>query len=239
MATVGDPAAAAALAAALRREHPGVELVARRELPAVDWSTAWRAGLGPRAIGRLTIVPSWQEPAPAPGDAALILDPEMAFGSGEHGSTRAALLLLQRYLRPGMAVLDLGSGSGILTLAAARLGAGRAVGIESDSGAMPVALRNARRNGLEARVTFLEGDAGALAPLAGPADVLCANILREANIQLLPAVRDSLAPQGVAIFSGMEVSEASLFRQALQAAGFEMLEELADEGWWAVAARRP
>lgn len=238
MATVPDGATADALAALLRREHPAAGVLTRRPLPAVDWSTAWRQGLQPRTIGGITIVPSWHRASLPPASRALVLDPEMAFGSGEHGSTRAALLLLQRYLQPGMTVLDLGSGSGILTLAAARLGARRAVGIESDPEALPVALRNARRNGLEARAAFLEGDAGALAPLAGPADLVCANILREANIRLLPAVRTSLRPGGVGIFSGMEIPEAGLFRPELDAAGFQPLDEVAEDGWWAAAARR-
>ncbi|HEY9519588.1 MAG TPA: 50S ribosomal protein L11 methyltransferase, partial [Gemmatimonadales bacterium] len=93
-----------------------------RALPQVDWSARWRDGLAPRAIGRLVVTPSWLASAASP-ESRIIIDPESAFGTGEHGSTRSALALLERHLQPGDRVLDLGSGSGILAIAAARLGA--------------------------------------------------------------------------------------------------------------------
>jgi ribosomal protein L11 methyltransferase len=169
----------------------------------------------------------------------VVLDPETAFGSGEHGSTRAALTLLERLIRPGDRVLDLGSGSGILSIAALKLGAARAIGVESDPEANEVALRNARRNEVDARVEFLDGDAGDLAPLAGPADLVLSNILRTVNTALLPAVLGSLRRGGIAIFAGMEVAEAPLFRPPLAASGLIPEDETVDAGWWAVAARRP
>src|SRR5215208_1409801 len=97
-----------------------------------DWSTRWREGLGARQLGGLTIIPSWLPEASDPDRLTIVLDPETAFGSGEHGSTRAALALLGRLLRPGNRVLDLGSGSGILAIAAIKLGAVNAIGIDTD-----------------------------------------------------------------------------------------------------------
>jgi ribosomal protein L11 methyltransferase len=231
-------------------ERAAVELVAalavaggapvetsRRRLETVDWTTRWRDGLGPRTFGRLTVVPSWIG-HPAGGGPTVVLDPESAFGSGEHGSTRAALTLLERHLRPGDRVLDLGSGSGILAIAAAKLGAAAAVGIENDPEAIPVALRNAARNEVTGTVEFLEGDAGDLAPLLGPADLLLSNILRTVNTALLPAIVSALRPGGLAIFSGMETTEAATFRPVLAAAGLLERDAVEDAGWWAVAAAR-
>ena len=209
----------------------------RRKVEPVDWSIRWRDGLGSRSFGRLTVAPSW---APAPDDAAapiVVLDPETAFGSGEHGSTRVALSLLERLVQPGDLVLDLGSGSGILAIAAVKLGAVRAIGIENDPEANVVAARNGSRNGVEAAVEFLDGDAGDLAPLLGPADLVLSNILRSANTALLPAIASALDAGGTAIFSGMEVAEAPLFLPELESAGFTVLEERTDTGWWGVAAR--
>lgn len=205
----------------------------------VDWSERWRDGLAPRRFGRLVVAPTWStlEPAAA-GAATLRLDPEMAFGSGEHGSTRAALTLLERHLHPGATVLDLGSGSGILAIAAVLLGARLAIGIEVDEEAMPVAERNAIRNDVAGRVRFVAGEAGALAPLLGPADLVLSNILRTVNVGLLPAIRAALAPGGAAIFSGMEEPEAPLFLPELEAAGFVVGEDARDAGWWAVLARK-
>lgn len=226
-----------ALLSELRAGAYGVIESGRRALAPVDWTVGWREGLAARRFGRLTVTPSWL-PGAEPGDATVVLDPENAFGSGEHGSTRAALTLLERHLRTGDLVLDLGSGSGILALAAVRLGARRAVGVESDAEANEVAERNAERNGVAPRTAFLDGDAGDLAPLLGPADLVLSNILRSVNTILLPAILRSLQPGGIAIFSGMETAEAELFRPALTAAGFIALDEVVDAGWWAVAARR-
>jgi ribosomal protein L11 methyltransferase len=233
-----DERAADALVAALAAQGEAPVATSRRPLESVDWTTRWRDGLGPRHFGRLTVVPSWIE-LPTDDGPAVVLDPESAFGSGEHGSTRAALTLLERHLRPGDRVLDLGSGSGILAIAAAKLGAASAVGIENDAEANPVAWRNAERNGVRAAVNFLEGDAGDLAPLLGPADLLLSNILRLVNTALLPAIVAALRPGGLAILSGMEELEAPLFRPVLETAGLAVRDEVTDTGWWAVAAARP
>jgi ribosomal protein L11 methyltransferase len=230
----GDEAAAQRLEAALAAEAP-VE-TGRRELETVDWSTRWREGLGPRRIGRLTLAPSW---IPVAGsDPVVVIDPETAFGSGEHGSTRSALALLERHLRAGDRVLDLGSGSGIVAIAAAMLGAARATGVETDAEANEVAARNAERNRVGERVAFLDGEAAELAPLLGPCELVVSNILRSVNTRLLPAIAAALAPGGLAVLAGMEVAEAEIFRPALACAGFAPVEEIEDAGWWAVAARR-
>jgi ribosomal protein L11 methyltransferase len=206
----------------------------RRVIEPIDWSVRWRDGLRPRRIGRLTVAPSWSLPAGSP-EPLVVLDPESAFGSGEHGSTRAALLLLDQCLQPGNRVLDLGSGSGILAIAAAKLGASRVTGIELDADAIEVATRNAERNEVADRISFLEGDATVLAPLAAPAELICSNILRTTNTVLLPVIAQALAPRGRAIFAGMETDEAPVFLAALEAAGFAVAEQATDAGWWGVA----
>ena len=232
-----DERAADALVAELTAG--GAPVVAgRRRLDEVDWSTRWRDGLGPRRFGRLTVVPSWIDPPDEPDGVTLVLDPENAFGSGEHGSTRAALILLERVVRPGDRVLDLGSGSGILAIAAVRLGAARAIGVEEDPEAIEVALRNAVRNRVSQTTEFLIGDAGGLAPLLGPADLVLSNILRSVNVALLPAIAAALRPGGLAVFSGMEESEAGLFRPQVADATLDIISEVEDTGWWAAAARR-
>ncbi|HEV8177819.1 MAG TPA: 50S ribosomal protein L11 methyltransferase [Gemmatimonadales bacterium] len=232
-----DEASAAALVAQLARDvDPSAETQSRL-LDSVDWSTRWRDGLGPRRFGRLTVVPSWVPEAAHPDEHTVVLDPESAFGSGEHGSTRAALTLLEQLLQPGQRVLDLGSGSGILAIASVKLGAARAIGIETDPEANSVALRNAHRNRVTNHTEFVEGDAGALAPLVGPAGLLLSNILRTANTALLPAITRALEPEGLAIFSGMEQAEAVEFRQALAGSDFALVREVVDSGWWGVAAR--
>lgn len=231
-----DESAADRLAGAVQQRNPAAQ-VARRALEQIDWTTRWRQGLGARTFGRLTVVPSWITP-PDNAGVLVVLDPESAFGSGEHGSTRAALSLLDAHLHPGNRVLDLGSGSGILSIAAVKLGAGRAIGIEIDADANQVAVRNAERNGVAGMTTFMAGDAAALAPLLGPADLVLSNILRTVNVTLLPAIHSALRLGGLAIFSGMEAIEQGEFLPVLAAAGFEAIDQQVDGAWWAVAARR-
>jgi ribosomal protein L11 methyltransferase len=233
-----DEATADALVAQLARDVDPSAEASRRPLEPVDWSTRWREGLGVRRFGRLTVLPSWLPEADNPDALAVVLDPETAFGSGEHGSTRVALTLLEQLLEPGDRVLDLGSGSGILAIAAVKLGAARAIAVENDPEANEVAARNRARNGAAGRVELLEGDAGVLAPLAGPCELLLSNILRAVNTALLPAIAEALSVGGIAIFSGMEESEAPEFRQALSAAGFKAVRETVDSGWWGIAAER-
>ena len=234
-----DEEAVAALVEELGREVDAPVVVEPRRVESTDWSTRWREGLGPRKLGRLTIIPSWLPEASEPDPLTIVLDPETAFGSGEHGSTRAALTLLSRLLRPGDRVIDLGSGSGILTIAAIKLGAAGAIGIEIDADANEVAARNVARNAVSDGVEFLEGDAAVLAPLVGPADLLLSNILRAVNTALLPVIARAVRPGGIAIFSGMEQTEAEEFRRILTAAGFKLVQESLDAGWWGVAAELP
>jgi ribosomal protein L11 methyltransferase len=231
-----DEGAADELTAAILLRN-GRASVTRRALDEIDWSTRWRDGLGPRRFGRLTLVPSWIDYTPGSDEIVVMLDPEMAFGSGEHGSTRSALHLLERHVPAGGTVLDLGSGSGILAIAACRLGARRAIGIEIDDDANPIARRNAERNRVDRSTEFISGDAASLAPLLGPAELICSNILRTVNLALFPSIKSSLGPEGRVIFSGMEEAEAVFFRPELDAAGFEVVDEAIDAGWWSVFTR--
>jgi ribosomal protein L11 methyltransferase len=228
---------AGAVLAELHAAFGGEVRAAARTLPDIAWQERWREGLGPRQIGRLTVTPSWAA-APGGGAHTVVIDPETAFGTGEHASTRTALVLLDRHLRPGDRVLDVGSGSGILAIAAAKLGAVRATGIELDEEAEPVARANAVRNGVAHRVRFVAGFAEALAPLLGPVELVLANILRTTNVALLAVLRAALEPGGIAVFAGMELSERERFLPALAAADFVALDDTVDDGWWAVAARR-
>jgi ribosomal protein L11 methyltransferase len=233
-----DEAAAEQLTAAVAGEAGGPVEVSCRRLNAVDWTSRWRDGLAPRRVGRITVSPSWGvADVEAPGPI-VVVDPETAFGTGEHGSTRTALALLDRHLKTGDRVLDLGSGSGILAIAAVALGAARATGVELDVEANQIAAQNAVRNGVADRVEFLDGDAADLAPLLGPCELVLSNILRSVNVQFLPAIFAALAPAGTAIFAGMESPEAEIFRPVLNGAGFAIVDEVLDAGWWGVAARR-
>ena len=227
---------AAELLRDLQRSFAGVR-AETRTLPEVDWTTRWREGIAPRTLGRLTVTTSWMTEGLPRGAVVVVIDPENAFGTGEHGSTRTALALLEGHLAPGARVLDLGSGSGILAIASVRLGASRATGIDNDPEAEPIAAANAEKNGVAGRAAFVTGDATLLTPLLAPADLVLSNILRTVNLTLLPVIRAALAPGGLAIFAGMEREEREAFLPALADAGFLIVAESEDAGWWGVAAR--
>jgi len=229
--------AAARLKQQLLEQYPDLAVAVEAVVP-VDWSTHWRDGIVSRSFGRLILTPSWIPVTAAPGQVVVTIDPESAFGSGEHGSTRGALALLERHLRPRDLMLDLGSGSGILAIAAVKLGARAAIGIEVIDDDLGVAEANASRNDVQHGATFLAGDAGELAPLAGPAEIICSNILRSVNTILMPGILRALAPNGVVIFAGMEEVEAELFRPVLQENHLVVIDEVRDGGWWSVAVRR-
>lgn len=230
-----DQESAERIGQALSARFGGSLAISINEEPAVDWSTAWRDGLAVRDVAGLRLGPSWLL---TPAADAVVIDPETAFGSGEHGSTRGALTLLAHHLHSGGTVLDLGSGSGILTIAAAKLGARSALGVEVDEEAVPIAEFNAARNEVAERVRFVVADAAAVTALAGPVDVVVSNILRNVNETLLDSIAAALHPAGVAVFAGMEAGESGLFRAALETAGFEVVDEMVDEGWWSVAVHR-
>jgi ribosomal protein L11 methyltransferase len=219
----------------LRAAFTGVS-AAVRSLPDEDWTSRWREGLGARQIGRLTIAPSWAADSQGNG-RTVVIDPQTAFGTGEHGSTRTMLQLLDRWVGPGHRVLDLGSGSGILSIAAVKLGAARAIGVDIDPEAEAIARANAEVNGTLGSTDFLTGDAGLLAGLLGPVELVLSNILRLQNEALLPVIRTALAPGGLAVFGGMEEPEAEAFGAALGGAGFDIVDHAIDQGWWGVAAR--
>ncbi|HEX6068734.1 MAG TPA: 50S ribosomal protein L11 methyltransferase [Longimicrobiaceae bacterium] len=199
-----------------------------------DWSREWKKGLEPRAVTpRIVTKPSWTEYAPAPGQIVIDIDPQMAFGTGEHATTRGCLRLLDRVIRPGDRVLDVGSGSGILSVAAAMLGAGEVVAVEYDPDANLNARENLAHNGVEERVRLVEAMADpALIEAEGSFDLILANILSGVIRPLLPAFRAALRPGGRLIVSGILQSESEAVAASAAAAGLRVEEEDREEEWW-------
>jgi ribosomal protein L11 methyltransferase len=192
------------------------------------WATAWRDGYEPIRIGRLTIVPSWLE-APKGADLVIRLDPGMAFGTGLHPTTRACIELLQANQPMPARVLDVGTGSGILALAALRLGAGRVMGYDTDRLAVEASTANAAANGLgdrfEAHLGTLPAEADAPFPL------LLANLVAAVLIELGPRLAAHTEPGGTLIASGIIESRVDEVESALTAAGFEVIDWITEGDW--------
>jgi ribosomal protein L11 methyltransferase len=197
---------------------------------------AWRAHARTVRVGRLLVRPRWvDEPAGDPDAVEVVVDPGRAFGSGAHVSTRLALAALVDLVRGGERVLDVGCGSGVLAIAAVRLGASGAIGVDVDPAAVAAAKANARRNGVAGRVTVVEGDAAGGVALAGPYDLVVANMLAPELRAVAPAVAAGLAPGGVAVLSGLLVEQRSDVLAAFGGVGLhEVGDPRTDEGWTAL-----
>jgi ribosomal protein L11 methyltransferase len=202
--------------------------------PNEDWAALWKRGLEPRRItDRIVVKPTWTEWEPEPGQIVLGLDPQMAFGTGEHATTRGCLRLLDAAVRMGDRVLDVGSGSGILSIAAVRLGASEVVAIENDPDANLNAGDNLRVNGVHRGVTIVEADADPhLLRELGPFDLIVANILSGVILPLLPTFRAVLRPDGRLIVSGILRPERTVVTFEAERCGFEIRCVDEEEEWW-------
>jgi ribosomal protein L11 methyltransferase len=206
-----------------------------------DWAAEWKRGLGPRQVtDRLVVKPTWTEWEAAPGQVVVDVDPQMAFGTGEHATTRGCLRLLDAVVRAGDRVLDVGSGSAILSIAAARLRAREAVAVEYDPDANLNARENLERNGVADRVRIVEALADeALLEGLGRFDLVLANILSGVIRPLLPAFRRALggSPAGRLVVSGILQPESPDVVCDAEAAGFRVERVDEEEEWWSALLR--
>ncbi len=198
-----------------------------------DWAETWKRGLEPRRVGRsLVVTPSWCDPELRPGDRVIVVDPGMAFGNAEHGTTRGCLRLLETLVRPGERVLDVGAGSAVLSIAAALLGAGKVTALEGDPLAVPAARENVERNGVADRVAVEQVWVRASdLPERGLVDGLVANIETGVLRPLLPAFAATVRPGGWLVLSGVPGDEWDAFAPHAEAAGFRVVEVDADGEW--------
>lgn len=178
--------------------HFAAELV---YVPHENWAIEWRRGFRAQRIGRrLVLHPSWEPVESAPGDVVLTIDPENAFGSGDHETTRLVLEALDRRITGGERVLDVGCGSGVLAIAALRLGAASAVAIDTDDDSVTCAQRNAEANGVAA---LFDASSIPLTEVEGVYDVVLANIETRVLVPMAPDLRARVAPGGILVLSGI------------------------------------
>ena len=199
-----------------------------RPVDDADWTDAWKQHYVRQRIGRVLIAPSWAPDEARDGEVRIILDPGMAFGTGLHPTTRGCLELLQRIETMPSEVLDVGCGSGILSLAALRLGATRAVGLDTDPLAIEATRDNAERNGLANRV---ETRLGTLGSTDKRYDLVLANLVAAVLVLLAQDLADHLTPMGTLLASGIIEPRATEVIDAMASAGLRVAERL-DDGEW-------
>ena len=202
-----------------------------------DWAQVWKKFYKPFRAGKTLVVkPTWEMYAEKPGDKVIKIDPGMAFGSGTHETTGMCLELLERYLRPGVKVIDVGTGSGILAIGAALLGGRDVKAIDIDPVAVRVAKENVALNGLEGRIRVEQGD---LIEHVEEACGLCvANIIADVICQLCLPLRGHITENGLFICSGIIREREESVRRALEGAGYAILDTLRRGEWVAMVARR-
>ena len=222
----------------------GLEMTVK-PLPDTDWEESWKENYPPQPVGqRLVVLPYWMADADVEGRLPIILDPGLTFGTGAHPSTQMVMEAMEQRVRPGAACLDLGSGSGILSIAALRLGAESAIGVDIDEKAEGIARENAAYNGFAAPAfTALTGNVTADRALMERLrqkhyDLVLVNIVADVIIGLAPTLPQFLDENSVLVCSGILDTRLADVLAALEQAGLEVTEQKVKEDWRCVCARR-
>lgn len=212
--------------------------ITHESIAAQDWHSAWKKYFKPFLISpRVLIRPSWETAALAPGQIEIVIDPKQAFGTGHHATTRGMLRLLEKYLRPALRVIDVGTGTGILAIAAAKLQPGvQIVAFDNDPIAVEAAQENIQLNHV---LDFVKLYAGTWAALrVPPVDLILANLQYRTLLELLPAFAATLKRDGVMLLSGLLASEGESIKAAAQRQGLQCLEIQPEEEWLTIAVSR-
>ena len=205
-----------------------------RPLAAKNWNAVWEETLSPVRAGRFLVCPTSAEVPPAHGDATVLrIDPEMSFGTGHHATTRLALHLLGDALASGDRVLDVGTGTGVLAIAACRLDAAAALGVDTDPDAVRNARENVRKNEVGDCVTVREGSMEVVPAIRY--DLVAANITRRGLLNLFPALASHLAPDGTLLLSGLLQPQRDEVLAAAEKHALRPETERTENGWWAAS----
>ena len=208
------------------------------EVDEEDWATSWKKYYKPLKISkRIVIKPSWEEYQSSVGEVVIELDPGMAFGTGTHETTSMCLKLLDMYMTPKVeTVIDVGCGTGILGIAAAKLGAKQVSAFDIDENSVRIAIENSNLNGVSDVVSVKQNDL--LKGISEPCDLMIANIIADIIISMLKSARTLLKTGGIFIASGIIHERTDAVEQSLKENYFEILEKTVDGEWAAFAARK-
>jgi ribosomal protein L11 methyltransferase len=200
------------------------------EVNDMDWAENWKRYYKPIRIGdKIVIKPSWEAFEPKEGDIVVELDPGMAFGTGTHETTILCIEALEKYVKKDAVVYDVGCGSGILSIVAAKLGAKKVIGIDIDDLSVKTSKENVKINGVEEIVEIVKGNL--LDNVSGKADIIVSNIIAEIIVNMIPDLKDYLIHNGIFIASGIITEKLQLVKEALIDNGFNIVEEKVMNDW--------
>ena len=222
------------------RERTGIAYrMVCRKIDEQDWAESWKAYFWPQEITpRLVVKPTWREYAPKNGQIVIEIDPGMAFGTGTHPTTALCAQMIETALKPGDRMLDVGTGSGILMIIAARLGASRMLGVDNDEVAVETARKNLLLNQIDPG-TFEVVQGNLIDGVTGTFDLVTANILSDVIIRLLNDIPRVLAPGGLFVASGIIEENCGKVLEKMEQAGLTAVETIIREKWAAIRARLP
>lgn len=221
---------------ASREVDEGPATISCSEIQDEDWENNWKQYFHTEKVGeRIVIKPDWEEYAPAEGELVIEIDPGAAFGTGTHPTTSMCLRELETLVKPGMTVFDVGTGSGILSIAAAKLGAAKITAVDYDLTAVKIARENIAANHLEHRIETRQSDL--LQAVDGQADLITANIIADIIIRLFDVVAGALKPDGVLLASGIIADRVADVTAAALAHGFVIDKVIEEKDWAAMVIR--
>lgn len=218
---------------------PGAATVATEAVDEEDWAGAWKTYYRPQRFGRVVVCPSWEECDVREGEVLVRLDPGMAFGTGGHPSTALCLEALSRTVQGRESMIDVGTGSGILAIAAAKLGADSILALDVDPQAVRVAQENILANDLSKSVQTQSGDAKEILSRTDPADLVMANIIAEVIIDLAPDLAQAVNPGGALFAAGIISAKRDAVKERLETAGLRYAGESERDGWVCLEFARP
>jgi ribosomal protein L11 methyltransferase len=211
--------------------------VSYAEIAEADWSSAWKEYYKPQHIGETIVIsPSWEEYRPQPGETVIWLDPGMAFGTGNHPTTAMVIRAMEKYLRPGSRVLDVGTGSGILAIVAAKLGAAQVLALDIDTLAVEIAQQNVQLNQVGEQVTVRYHDL--LTGLEGQYQMITANLTADPVLALAEDAFERLSPAGLLLASGIIKHRFPEVEAKLLNTGYHLVEIIEEGEWVSLVARK-
>ncbi len=219
-----------------RYSFPSVQYITTTEIQHKNWNEEWEQSIQPIHVSdRFVIAPSWNMDVDN-SKTVIIIDPKMTFGTGYHETTRLMIRLLEKYITTGNTVLDVGTGTGILAIAAAKMGANHVIGIDIDEWSLDNGIENTRKNGVENDIEIRIGSLEVVTE--SNFDIILANIIRNTILELLDVMIKKLSIHGKIILSGLLVADQPIIEEALNERNFKIISVLKENDWIAIAAER-